>query len=473
MTILAIGSSVTLSVGDGGFINVATGGGLAVALITPTVGTASTVNLGPLAERRRFGIFTEGAQVTVTNVSCAGFDYDYSGSGLTQDQVISVQALVAGTGLNASGIRPRAFRPAVPFDVDYSYIYNLVGSPIAFTVDPANQTLGAWALYELVADAVNVPTFAASIVRQSTSTSYDNTSGRVNLIGFFKNTSGYTYTISQGGLVSIPDVIPPTVSSFTATNANTILVLFSEAVNATSSGWSFSNGSAVPIISVVGTGTNTLSFTTNSVLVNGQTITASYSAGTTGDLAGNPLATINGAAVTNSVPAANTPVALTFATRFNLTNSGTQFSKSGSVTNYDGRGIDAKVLPANTVGRVWMTCPANGAGVADGMFGFNTSAANTSYAASGYACVWPQAFPTLGAVVNGSIASTGNVGSFAYSDLIGVARKADGSLWIQKSSDSGTTWVDVYNTGLNSQAALYPVCMVQGSIYAPTGTGIA
>ena len=95
MSALAIGASITLTVGDGGFITIATAGGLAVASIAPSASVASVVNLGPLAERRRFGIFTEGAQVTVTNVSCAGFDYDYSGSGLTQDQVIAVQALVS------------------------------------------------------------------------------------------------------------------------------------------------------------------------------------------------------------------------------------------------------------------------------------------------------------------------------------------------------------------------------------------
>ena len=105
MTTLAIGSSVTLSVGDGGSFNLSTGGGLALVTVTPTVGTVSVVNLGPLAERRKFGIFTEGAQVTVANLSCAGFDYDYAGSGLTQDQIIAVQGLVSGRRTVDAGSR--------------------------------------------------------------------------------------------------------------------------------------------------------------------------------------------------------------------------------------------------------------------------------------------------------------------------------------------------------------------------------
>ena len=99
MTTLAIGSSVTLSVGDGGSFNLSTGGGLASVTVTPTVGAVSVVNLGALAERRTIGPFAEGASVVVANISCASLDYDYSAAGvLTAAQVVATQALVSGAG---------------------------------------------------------------------------------------------------------------------------------------------------------------------------------------------------------------------------------------------------------------------------------------------------------------------------------------------------------------------------------------
>ena len=103
MTTLAIGSSVTLSVGDGGSFNLSTGGGLASVTVTPTVGAVSVVNLGALAERRTIGPFAEGASVVVANISCASLDYDYSaGSGLNIGQVAAVQGLVSGAAVTAA-----------------------------------------------------------------------------------------------------------------------------------------------------------------------------------------------------------------------------------------------------------------------------------------------------------------------------------------------------------------------------------
>ena len=105
MTTLAIGSSVTLSVGDGGSFNLSTGGGLASVTVTPTVGAVSVVNLGALAERRMIGPFAEGASVVVANISCASLDYDYSAAGvLTAAQVVATQALVSGAVFITAGV---------------------------------------------------------------------------------------------------------------------------------------------------------------------------------------------------------------------------------------------------------------------------------------------------------------------------------------------------------------------------------
>lgn len=75
MTTLAIGASVAIILNDGGVCTIATNGGMASVTVTPTVGAASTVNIGPLPARQAFGPYAEGATVAIANQS-AGLEYD-------------------------------------------------------------------------------------------------------------------------------------------------------------------------------------------------------------------------------------------------------------------------------------------------------------------------------------------------------------------------------------------------------------
>lgn len=472
---------------------------------------------------------------------------------------------LAGSG-GGSGATVRAFTAAVPFDLDYSYFSAQVTGPIAFSLNAAGAVAGGWALYEMVADGVNTPTFAGIFTKQSSSGSYNNTLNKVNLIAFFKGQYGYTYTISQGGTAALADSTAPTVTGRVATSKNAISItfsepvlasgvtgwtfsrgtgltatavsgsgtstlvftisqdmlntdtitvayepgtvtdaatnplasfsaiavtnsipaadttaptlvsasvegstsvvaLFSEPVLASTAGWSFNNGSALGVSAISGSGTNTLTFTVSGgTIAAGETVTVSYSGGTTADASGNPLATISAASVINNT-------ALTFTSRSFVNNTGTTFTKGATGTAYGGMAFDSKVLPASTPGRVWAKNLST-SGVPDCFIGFNTSAAASSLAGAAYACVWQAGATTLGASVSGSYSGRTNVGSWAANDLAGVVRKADGAIWVQKSSDNGLTWVDVYNTGLTNTGALYPVCFIQGAMYEPAGSGL-
>lgn len=79
MTTLAAGSSVTLTLRDGGSVTVATNGGLGSAVTTALNGVPTTTNFGPDAQRRTFGPFSEGGTVVLSNSNCASFDYDTQG----------------------------------------------------------------------------------------------------------------------------------------------------------------------------------------------------------------------------------------------------------------------------------------------------------------------------------------------------------------------------------------------------------
>ena len=92
MTALAIGSSATVVLGDGGAVVVATNGGMGSVVLTPTIGAASTEAFGP-APFRKVYTFSEGGSVVVANQTAGSLDYDYQrGGGMDQ----AVQALVSG-----------------------------------------------------------------------------------------------------------------------------------------------------------------------------------------------------------------------------------------------------------------------------------------------------------------------------------------------------------------------------------------
>ena len=93
MTSLATGSSVGLTLRDTGIVNVATNGGVASVTVTPTGGAAQLTNIGPMSERRSFGPYSEGAQVTIANQSAA-LDFDSPlGINLPLAQVLSQSAI--------------------------------------------------------------------------------------------------------------------------------------------------------------------------------------------------------------------------------------------------------------------------------------------------------------------------------------------------------------------------------------------
>lgn len=77
MTALAIGSTVSATVKDGGTLAIASNGGLGVITVTEGANTAVTANFGPDATRQILGPFPEGALVSLLNTSCNALDYEF------------------------------------------------------------------------------------------------------------------------------------------------------------------------------------------------------------------------------------------------------------------------------------------------------------------------------------------------------------------------------------------------------------
>jgi len=95
MTSLAIGASVALTLGNNGFLEVATNGGLGSVTITPTGGASASESFGPSPFRKKYaGPYPEGASVLLSNSSAASMDYETDSTNLPA----SVQALVSAAG---------------------------------------------------------------------------------------------------------------------------------------------------------------------------------------------------------------------------------------------------------------------------------------------------------------------------------------------------------------------------------------
>lgn len=99
MTTLTSGSTVTFTLGDGGFVALTSNGGLASIAITQTTGEVQIISIGPLPDRRKLGPFTEGASIVLTSQT-ATLDYDYFGGaiGLSLADGVALKALTAGAG---------------------------------------------------------------------------------------------------------------------------------------------------------------------------------------------------------------------------------------------------------------------------------------------------------------------------------------------------------------------------------------
>lgn len=226
-------------------------------------------------------------------------------------------------------------------------------SSVAFTGDLENgATLtGTYTYADTESDVEGVTTFrwyranngsgaGRAIISGATSSTYVPTLSDVGkYIQFGVTPKAVTGTLTgtqvlsaYSGPIVLVDVIAPTVSSMTATGANTVVVVFSEAVTGTIAGWSFSNGSAVGITSRSGDGTNTWTFTTSGTMAFGETLTASYAPGDVEDLAGNALASFTGSSITNSIAA---PV-LTAEWAYSATDPHTALSGSTDPFTYSG-----------------------------------------------------------------------------------------------------------------------------------------
>lgn len=177
----------------------------------------------------------------------------------------------------------------------------------SFTLASSGNVAGYVVQFYIQSNGTNTFTFSSDFIIMNNSI----TSG-----GTLTNNTTYLFSLIFDGdkaLVNVvetsdvpADVTSPTLSSATIEDSsdNTVDLVFDESVTITTTGWSIStDGAALSISSVSGSGTTTPSFTLSRSVLASETVTLSYdsSTGNTVDGSGNELADITDDAVVNNV----------------------------------------------------------------------------------------------------------------------------------------------------------------------------
>ena len=280
------------------------------------------------------------------------------------------------------------------------------------------------------------------------------------VIGFTK-ANGIYYIVDKDGLtiaIGSPDVAAPTVVSATATDANTIRIVFNESMGAvTTAGWSFKqNGTPITPDSVSGS-TTTWDFVVSETMLYTDTILRTYNSGTgaTTDLVGNELVSFTDQAVTNSI------TNLSDINFINANTTGGTVSESPDNTwNVSAVSVysrSTEFLEASTDGSIIIDITAIGTEVVP--FGFDTSSTPNSYFAgsgSWTVCVYVSNTSSQLAYIEQSASPVVTGISFpnGASKKIKIER-VSGVFTAYYSTDNGATWTSFRVFSTTSSARVY------------------
>lgn len=211
--------------------------------------------------------------------------------------------LFGGQGSEASGLRLTSVTIADDGET-WTFLFSA-----AVTSDGTGFSGGAVALTYSSGSGTNSLVFTGdTIVGEGDSVTADYDSGVGNV------TDGSNTLPSLSGIVVINesevDLIDPELSSATVgINGLSWTLIFSESVTTDGTGFSGdgSTTGAVALTYVSGSGTNTLLFTGNATIIQGETVTLDYTPGNVADASSNALAAISDSTVTNDSEATEPP----------------------------------------------------------------------------------------------------------------------------------------------------------------------
>jgi hypothetical protein len=224
------------------------------------------------------------------------------------------------------------FTPDITFDYDEKYFnrYTQTGDiNITLAANTAGQ--GSQAFVTLITDgnAISFPPSWKEIKNE-----YANDIAVYGLSILFDG-DDYQYWLYY---IGIYDVVIPQLTSLTANtlNNNEIDAVFTKEMDITTTGWSIdTDGAAISISSITGTGTNSPKFILDRNIVGGENLTISYNSliGDTKDTNSNYLESITDRAVVNNIIAS---YPITVIDNVGLTvSAGTTLTKTGAIQSWN------------------------------------------------------------------------------------------------------------------------------------------
>ncbi|MDO9313396.1 MAG: Ig-like domain-containing protein [Burkholderiaceae bacterium] len=365
---------------------------------------------------------------------------------------ITIEPAVVGSG---GGVVLRAAGTSLVLDGQIDYAQLTISGATVLTISGA--TRGAYASMLVAANGTNVPTISGAD-EWASSFGYLNTSGVVNRLDTWYDGAARRYVWSQQAVITVTDVIAPTVTSVAVADATpTVLsVSFSEPMNTSitpaSSAFAVSAGHAVS--SIVWITSTRLDITVGAAFTTGEAArTLAYTqpgSNQAQDAAGNLLATFSGQSITNNVGAGAAILAPSSTTL--LTAAGSIYTgQAGTSWDQVFRSATLKI-GASADGWVSVDWPnaSNGAVVV----GLDTSATPT-YDTSDFVMQLSTASTNL---LQGSNTNAPTLVGSALTPAAGVRYRIGrlaGTVTIQESSDSGATWTVRYTFSGTYTSALY------------------
>lgn len=353
----------------------------------------------------------------------------------------------------------------IPFDNPVTAIpVKTITGAVTFNKYTAGAQAGYGAIIRVIANGSNVPDLSA--FKSIGSGSYDNTNGVVNQLWFIYDGTDYCVAITQpvtigggGG-----DTTPPTTTTVSVEDAepNKILIAYSEALD---TGSVPATGDYVVTVNGSGRTVTAVSVLTSSVkvtfggaaVVSTDTIGLNYTAGTNPvqDVAGNNAGNLSGVVVDNNVAASDGSEALIFGSLSGLVNSGggiwTGAVSGGS--SYNNYGLATKKLPSATNGYVkWNISSATNESA---MLTFRTDNVASRFDSGGYkAAAWVYLGDIYIIDNAGTPTAVGSTLTAAAGAMLQIIRTGS-AIKLQKSTNSGGLWTDVYTYTFSSSADLF------------------
>lgn len=401
-------------------------------------------------------------------------DADAAPLRLSAAQAAALPSLVSeyGNGTLSGGLADRPAGTSLVLDSSAAYGVLTISGATAITVSGAKK--GTQACMLVIADGTNVPTISGAD-EWASSFGYLNTAGVPNLLTTWHDGLSRRYSWSQQMTPVAIDLVAPTISS-ASVNGTTLTVVWSESLTSAPSASAFSvvgAGGVTQTPSGVSQSGTTTTLTLVTPAVGGNTVTLSVTAGAAADAAGNVSAIVAAYAVTNSTGVAAGAI-LTLDSLSSLVASGNTYTGSNGAANWVPAGSPSgKTLPANTAGWISVDWPNASNGAVQ--FGFD-AASGVTYDQQDYMC---QLSTLATQVRRGSNTATVMTIGTALTPGEGVryrmARAVDGTVTIEESADSGSTWTVRYTFAAKSTTELYPkyFTLPNNTIVNPRAYGVA